>query len=127
VIARRWLQALIAATALQLGVAGCSAPERLPAVPSASTARAAAMPPTPIRYLVSRDTSSFAAEAASALDKERAWLASQGQTGAMPPAYYLAISGGGDNGAYGAGSSTAGRLPGRDRSSRSSPESAPAR
>ncbi|HEY6813898.1 MAG TPA: patatin-like phospholipase family protein [Croceibacterium sp.] len=100
-IARRWLSALFAA--LALGTAGCSSPDRLPAVPAASTTRATAMPPTPIRYLVSRDTSSFAAEAIDLLGKERAWLASQGRTGPLPAASYLAISGGGDNGAYGAG------------------------
>ena len=32
-----------------------------------------------------------------------AYLAAQGHTGPMPPAAYLAISGGGDNGAFGAG------------------------
>ncbi|TMJ17645.1 MAG: patatin family protein, partial [Alphaproteobacteria bacterium] len=45
----------------------------------------------------------MAAEAESALRKEQAWLVSQGQSGPLPPAYYLAISGGGDDGAYGAG------------------------
>jgi predicted acylesterase/phospholipase RssA len=35
--------------------------------------------------------------------KEQQWLASHGQTGELPPTYFLAISGGGDNGAYGAG------------------------
>jgi predicted acylesterase/phospholipase RssA len=52
---------------------------------------------------VSRETDSFAAEARSLLTKEQHWLASQGQAGELPPAYFLAISGGGDNGAYGAG------------------------
>ena len=42
-------------------------------------------------------------EAQNARAKEEKWLASQGQTGALPPANFLAISGGGDNGAYGAG------------------------
>lgn len=37
------------------------------------------------------------------MQREKAWLASQGQTGPLPPAYFLAISGGGDNGAFGAG------------------------
>jgi len=88
---------------LHLGAAGCASPHRLPAVPEASSAQAAAMPPVPIRYLVSRETDSFAAEATELLNKERAYLAGQGRTGPMPPADYLAISGGGDNGAYGAG------------------------
>ena len=93
---------LTLAVALQLGAAGCSTPQRLPAVPSASALQAGEAL-GPIRFLVSRESASFAAEARSAVAKEQAWLASQGQTGALPPAYYLAISGGGDNGAYGAG------------------------
>ena len=56
-----------------------------------------------MRFLVTRETDSFATEARSALAKEQQWLSSQGRTGELPPAYFLAISGGGDNGAYGAG------------------------
>lgn len=90
------------AVTLQLGVAGCSTPQRLPAVPSASALQADDGL-GPVRFLVTRETDSFAAEARSSLAKEQAWLASQGQTGPLPPASFLAISGGGDNGAYGAG------------------------
>src|SRR4030095_14592219 len=57
----------------------------------------------PVRFLVTRETDSFAAEARNSLAKEQQWLASQGRTGDLPPVYFLAISGGGDNGAYGAG------------------------
>src|SRR5206468_7743501 len=35
--------------------------------------------------------------------REKAYLRAQGHTGPLPPASYLAISGGGDNGAFGAG------------------------
>jgi len=100
---RRWILFLITASALQLSVSGCSTPQRFPAVPEVSTAQAMPMPPTRIRFFVSRDTDSFAAEAVNSFNKEKAYLAGQGHTGALPPAYYLAISGGGDNGAYGAG------------------------
>jgi len=93
---------LLAVAVVQLGVAGCSTPDRLPAVPN-SAALQAGPALGPVRYLVSRESDSFAAEARSALEKEQQWLASQGKTGEMPPAYLLAISGGGDNGAYGAG------------------------
>jgi Patatin-like phospholipase len=83
-------------------LAGCTTPHRLAAVPDAQTASA-----NPgidhIRFLVARDPRPFADEAVAALQKEKAWLASQGRTGPLPPAYYLAISGGGDNGAFGAG------------------------
>jgi hypothetical protein len=86
----------------QLSLSGCSTPTRLPAVPSASALQAGEQL-GPIRFLVSRESESFAAEARDALAREEAWLASQGHTGPLPPAYFLAISGGGDNGAYGAG------------------------
>src|SRR5512139_1695280 len=97
-----WSRYLLIAAALQAGVTGCSTPDRLPAVPQSASAQAETLP-VPIRYLVSRETDSFAAEAQRALEKEKAWLASQGKHGPLPPAYYLAISGGGDNGAYGSG------------------------
>ncbi|GAA3908279.1 patatin-like phospholipase family protein [Sphingomonas limnosediminicola] len=56
-----------------------------------------------VRYLVARDSAEFQAEGMRSLAKEKAWLASQGVTGPLPPTYILAISGGGDNGAFGAG------------------------
>src|SRR3546814_12572403 len=36
-------------------------------------------------------------------EKEKAHLASIGHTGPLPPVSFLAVSGGGDNGAFGAG------------------------
>jgi predicted patatin/cPLA2 family phospholipase len=54
--------------------------------------------------MVARETATFEAEARASLAKEQKWLASQGRAqGDLPTAYFLAISGGGDNGAYGAG------------------------
>jgi predicted acylesterase/phospholipase RssA len=103
---RSWSRALVAAALLQLGISGCSTPDRLPAVPQSAAAHAVPDPGTssvPIRYLVTRETDSFAAAARASLEREKAWLASQGQSGSLPPVYFLAISGGGDNGAYGAG------------------------
>jgi hypothetical protein len=93
---------LLVVCAAQLALAGCATPQRLPAVPLAQ------MPQTsealgPIRFLVSRDSEAMAAEARSSFAKEQQWRASSGQTGELPPVYFLAVSGGGDNGAYGAG------------------------
>ena len=99
---RTWSRCLLLAAALQMGVAGCSTPDRLPAVPQSASARTISSP-VPIRYLVSRETDTFAAEAQASLVKEEAWLASTGHSGPLPPVSFLAISGGGDNGAYGAG------------------------
>jgi predicted acylesterase/phospholipase RssA len=97
-----WRSTLTVALALQLTVSGCSTPERLPAVPSASTAQAQTGL-GPVRYMVARETDSYVAEAFEALRKEQAYLASTGHSGPMPPANFLAISGGSDNGAFGAG------------------------
>ena len=97
-----WRRVTLAAVAVQLGLAGCATPGRLPAVPTASIPQADTGH-GPVRYLVSRETDTFAAEAHAVMQREKAWLASQGRGGELPPAHFLAISGGGDNGAFGAG------------------------
>lgn len=95
-------RALLLIFATQLALASCATPKRLPAVPASQVAQA--MPAIgSVRFLVTRDTGDFEAEARSSLAKEQQWLASQGQAGQLPPVHFLAISGGGDNGAYGAG------------------------
>jgi predicted acylesterase/phospholipase RssA len=98
----KWFKHLLLALTAQIAVSGCSTPSRLPAAPESASAQIGSEPST-VRFLVSRETDSFAREAQNALSREKAWLASQGQSGPLPPAYYLAISGGGDNGAFGAG------------------------
>jgi len=89
--------------AAEFAVAGCSAPGRLPAVPLASVSETSE-DFGPIRFLVSRETTTFAEAAKAAVVREQNWLASQGRsTTDLPTSNFLAISGGGDNGAYGAG------------------------
>jgi predicted acylesterase/phospholipase RssA len=102
-VTKAWSRLLLVAAALQLGIAGCSTPQRLPAVPTASIPQADTGLGQ-VRYLVARETDTFAADAHALLQREHDWLASQGRSGQpLPPAYFLAISGGGDNGAFGAG------------------------
>src|SRR5437763_12834822 len=99
----QWQRYLIVAAAAQLGLGACSTPARLPAVPVSEIPQTGAAL-GPVRFLVSRESDSFATEAQGALTKERQWLMRQNGGGAeLPPAYYLAISGGGDDGAFGAG------------------------
>ena len=93
---------LAAACLLAGSVSSCSTPERLSAVPAAQTALAQPAIGN-ARYLVGLDSGPLADEARQALRKEQAWLDSQGRQGPLPPAYYLAISGGADDGAFGAG------------------------
>jgi predicted acylesterase/phospholipase RssA len=88
--------------AVQLPLTGCATPKRLSAAPPGQAAAVAPLP-GPTRFLVTRDTTAFVQEARNALARERAWLASQGRQGPLPPMSMLAISGGGDAGAFGAG------------------------
>src|SRR4029453_19525049 len=99
---RAWLRIAMAVLVLQLVITGCGALQRLPAVPATATTKA---DPGlgPIRFMVRTDTASFAMEAKNSLRKERAWLASHGQVGSLPPVNFLAVSGGSDNGAFAAG------------------------
>lgn len=87
---------------LSLQLAACSTPGRLPAVPHLSTARAETGVGQ-IRFLVARDHPGYGRELLASMEKEQAYLASIGHSGPLPPSYFLAISGGGDNGAFGAG------------------------
>src|SRR4030095_14303747 len=93
---------ILIASAMPLAVTGCATPQRLPAVPRAEIPQAQTGLGQ-IRYLVARETATFAADAQAVMQREEAWLKSQGRSEELPPAYFLAISGGGDNGAFGAG------------------------
>jgi predicted acylesterase/phospholipase RssA len=90
-------------------VAGCSLPERGPAVPQAGTARALPLGIPNARFFADGDPRPLMEEARRALEREVAALraagvALPGPAGArLPPVSYLAVSGGGDNGAFGAG------------------------
>jgi predicted acylesterase/phospholipase RssA len=83
---------------------GCvSTPKRLDAVPPTLTAKAEIPGMPGVRYVAGGDMTGFFQVAVNSLRLEQEYLASQGHTGPTPPANYLAISGGGDNGAYSAG------------------------
>lgn len=80
---------------------GCAS-RRLGAVPTQLTAQA--QPAVrDVRFFPERDPEPFVREMLLSYDRERATLAAGGHTGPLPPAYYLTVSGGGGDGAYGAG------------------------
>jgi predicted patatin/cPLA2 family phospholipase len=91
---------LIAAALLL--VQGC-APQRLPAVPPGSTSKAEIPGMTGVRYVAGGDMTELSKVVLDKLREERDVRAKQGRKGPLPPAIFLAISGGGDNGAYAAG------------------------
>ena len=78
-------------------------PRRLAAVPWELTARAV-IPGIPgARYLVGVDIEPFVQDVVAARQCEEEFLARSGHIGPLPPADLLAVSGGGDKGAFGAG------------------------
>jgi hypothetical protein len=95
---------MLAAIVMTVGVAACtsSAPlPRLPAVPASETGRVSVLGIANARFLPS-DSEAISAMGARLYEREEAYYASTGRR--VPPAMsMLAISGGGDNGAFGAG------------------------
>jgi predicted acylesterase/phospholipase RssA len=90
--------------ALLVLMQGCAmAPPRLPAVPSELTAKAEIPGMAGVRYVAGGDMTELIRAGREALRREQAYRAKQGHQGPLPPAVYLAISGGGDNGAFTAG------------------------
>ena len=86
-----------------IAVAGCSLPARLAPVPQDSTTQAR-IPNIPnARYFPDSQVDLMAQELLAARKREAAYFASQGYRGPLPEANLLAVSGGGANGAFGAG------------------------
>src|SRR5215204_2261290 len=92
-----------------VGMSACSFPERGSAVPQADTSRALPLGISNARFFADGDPKALIEEATRALEREEAALRAAGtvrpgQAGVrLPPVSYLAVSGGGDNGAFGAG------------------------
>jgi len=82
---------------------GCSAPKRLEAVPSELQDKANIPGMPDVRYWADGDPSDFFRDGVESFYREQAFLAKSGHRGPLPVAEFLAISGGGDNGAFGAG------------------------
>lgn len=96
-----WLM-LLMALMLQGLVAGCATPSRLAAVPKGLTAQAQTAVPN-ARFFPLRDDPGFVSEGKASFEREAAWLKASGHTGPLPPVAFLTISGGGGDGAFGAG------------------------
>jgi len=89
-----------------LAVHGCASiatSDRHAAVPAELTAKAEIPGMPGVRYVAGGDMSVLAKDAVDSLRKEQEYRTRQRITGPLPPAVFVAISGGGDNGAYTAG------------------------
>jgi len=86
-----------------LALAGCSVPHRGPAVPLDHVDQAMPLGIPNVRFFADGTLEPLIGEAMRAAEREKATLQSAGSARPLPPAYYLAVSGGGANGAFGAG------------------------
>ncbi len=84
-------------------LSGCSLPVRQSAVPQAWSEKAEVAGLPGVRYMVRSEMSAFTRDGIEAYFREVAYRKASGQTGPLPPAIFLALSGGGDDGAFGAG------------------------
>ncbi|MCL2430395.1 MAG: patatin-like phospholipase family protein [Alphaproteobacteria bacterium] len=85
-------------------IAGCAGSGRLPAVPNEATERAKPLGMTNARFWADTDGPAMIREAVAAAAREQsARPARQAAPEIRTPASYLAVSGGSDNGAFGAG------------------------
>lgn len=86
-------------------VSGCSLPVRMPAVPQTLTAKAEIPGLPDIRYVIrSGDMPELTREGIESFRREEKFRKHQGlSVDPMPKASFLALSGGGDDGAFGAG------------------------
>ncbi len=82
---------------------GCASPSRLAAVPEGMHTKAKIAGIKGARYYADAQPKQFYKAGLEALAREKVDLAGAGHTGPLPPANFLAISGGGDNGAFAAG------------------------
>jgi predicted patatin/cPLA2 family phospholipase len=84
-------------------LAGCAALPRQEAVPVATQQRATVLGVHGLRYWADRDPTDFIADTKAAYELELAQWRAAGNRGPLPRAELLAISGGGEDGAFGAG------------------------
>jgi hypothetical protein len=97
---RKILLALFASGA----VAGCASAERLPPVAANLTDQTTILGIPNARFYADTQAAALAQEGLRALERERAaYAGSVGSNGRLPPANFLGLSGGSDDGAFGAG------------------------
>lgn len=98
-----WRRTAPAIAMIMLLLSGCGTLTRKAAAPQATQERATVLGLADVRYWPDQAETNFLAAGEAALEREQALWRASGHEGALPPADLLAISGGGENGAFGAG------------------------
>ena len=96
------LWSFLTALVCAMVIAGCASLDRLPSVPGPNIARAKPLGLANARFFPFRQREDVIAEGERALERQRQTLGLT-PSDPLPPARFLAISGGGDDGAFGAG------------------------
>ena len=86
-----------------LTLAGCASPPRLPPLPLALASETNPFDIPNARYYPDTDGKRLEALGRISIERERRAIGTKASAHPLPPANFLAISGGGDNGAFGAG------------------------
>lgn len=102
---KRVAQRLIAlvATLIVVTTSACGPLPRLDPVPQSEQNDVSVLGLKDVRYWGDEVTPQMIANGLESYRRERAYATTTGHPEPLPPAYYLAISGGGENGAFGAG------------------------
>ncbi len=100
---RSWSVLAVWVALLTQLVAGCASLERQPAAPANLTEEATVLGIPNARFWPDTEGPALVQEANAALARERAAPGAAGASSPLPPANFLAVSGGSDNGAYAAG------------------------
>ncbi|HEY2013336.1 MAG TPA: hypothetical protein VGH38_07525, partial [Bryobacteraceae bacterium] len=100
---RSWLVRVVLLLSLIPLISACASLERQPAEPANLTEQATVLGIWNARFWPDTQGPALVQEAVEALARERVTQAPAGQNGALPPANFLAVSGGSDNGAFAAG------------------------
>jgi len=87
---------------LTFAAAGCTLPTRLAPVPAEKTVGALPLGLSNVRFFPSVQSAQLIAEGRQAVQRQRVALG-LGPDAALPPTQFLSLSGGGDDGAFGAG------------------------
>jgi predicted acylesterase/phospholipase RssA len=89
--------------AAALGLVGCASTSRLPPLPLSAAKATHPLGIAEVRFYPDMDSKRLEVLAAKSVERELRALRTRGGDGKLPPANFLAISGGGDDGAFGAG------------------------